>query len=148
MLSLLWKFDQHNHAAHISIDVKLLGTIVNIYKKKIIKKKILDKTVFVKTLLISYDQTLKLKCCQLPDHIRILVLSMSYKDILQLIVIIHFEILITSHKLTLCRRINKCLNIPCLDLEISTCGCKCLAICIHHTKLCPGYLFKSLEGIL
>ncbi len=79
--------------------MKFLRSVVNIHQKKIIKKKILDKAVLVKTLLVRYDQILDLEGSKFTYHISILIISMGYQDVFQLIIITDLKVLKSLDKL-------------------------------------------------
>ena len=107
----LLKLHDHNNTAHIRINVKLLGAVVDVHQQKIIKKKIFDKAVFIKPLFISNDQILYLKRCQLANHISVLIVTMGNQNIFQLIIVTHLKILKSFYKLTVSLRFYKCLHI-------------------------------------
>ncbi len=99
MIFLLVQFQDHNYAADICFNMKLLRSVVNIHQKQIVKKQILDKAVLVKTLFIRNDQILDLESCKLSYHISILIISVGYQDIFQLIIITDLKVLKSLDKL-------------------------------------------------
>ena len=75
--------------------MQLLGTAVNIHQQQIIQQQILDEIVLIKSLLIGHQQILDLKRNHFADHIDILTSTSGYENILQLLLIIDLEILIS-----------------------------------------------------
>lgn len=118
VIFLLVQFQDHNYTTDICFNMKLLRSVVNIHQKKIIKKKILDKAVFVKTLLVRNDQILDLEGCKLAYHISILIISVGYQDIFQLIIITDLKVLKSLDKLAVRLGFYKSLDICRLDLKI------------------------------
>ena len=137
VIFLLVQLQDHNYTTDICFNMKLLRSVVNIHQKKIIKKKILDKAVFVKTLLIRNDQILDLEGCKLAYHISILIISVGYQDIFQLIIITDLKVLKSLDKLAVRLGFYKSLDICRLDLKIRKGRRKYLAVCVNDTKFRP-----------
>ena len=137
VIFLLVQFQDHNYTTDICFNMKLLRSVVNIHQKKIIKKKILDKAVFVKTLLVRNDQILDLEGCKLAYHISILIISVGYQDIFQLIIITDLKVLKSLDKLAVCLGFYKSLDICRLDFKIRKGRRKYLAVCVNDTKFRP-----------
>ena len=89
------RFHDHDHSGHICLNMQLLGTAVDIHQQQIIQQQILDEIVLIKSLLIGHQQILDLKRNHFADHIDILTGTSGYENILQLLLIIDLEILIS-----------------------------------------------------
>ena len=98
--------------------MKLLGTVIDIHKEQVVKKKILDKAVLIKTFFIGNYQVLDLERRQLAYHIGILIVSMGYQNIFQLIIITHLKILKSLNKLAVRLGFHERLNITRLNNKI------------------------------
>ena len=137
VIFLLVQFQDHNYTTDICFNMKLLRSVVNIHQKKIIKKKILDKAVLVKTLLVRYDQILDLEGCKFTYHISILIISMGYQDVFQLIIITDLKVLKSLDKLAVRLGFYKSLDICRLDFKIRKGRRQYLTVCVNDTKFRP-----------
>ena len=95
----------HNeyHAAHLGVDVKLLGTVININQQQVVEQQVLDKIILIEPLLICYQKILDLETGNLSHHVYIIAVSACQKNILKLVLIKYLEKLISVHHLTVCR---------------------------------------------
>ena len=96
-------FHDHNHPGNICLDMKLLGTTVNIHQQQIVQQQVLNEVILIKSFFISYQQILDLESNHFADHIDIFTGTAGYENILQLLFVIDLEILVSLDLLRISR---------------------------------------------
>ena len=138
IILLIFRLDQINDPAHLSVNVKLFRTVVNINQEHIVEQQVLNKIVLIESLLVSGDEILNLADCYPSEHIGILSGAFGYKNKFQRLFIINLEKMRILYNLTVRRRIcelNDCLRKNKIRLH---CRGYFISFRIHYGKVDPG----------
>jgi len=139
--------NQHG-PAHLRLDVKLLGPVVNVHQKQVVQKQVLDKVVLVKALLIGHQKVLDLEDHQLADHIGVVASAVQQQNIFQLVLVENLEKLEALDHLAVRRGINEGQNGARIRIRLREGGGQYLSFRVYDTEINSCYSLKPVNRIL